>query len=278
MTRKRTIYTLRQVLTIVLLLGASFGASCGDATAVGVWDEANQRAYLKDVQWDDQITTGSTGTLPVDCIDRRMIDTGYGNMITSVYEDCYSHNGFVPYDEDDGWFSLFNTIIDLTHRDYGGRGKGFTMISRPEQGLTTKFTISVYGDTNGNYRVTVRITKWTGLPPRPSCSLKAANIDLGPVGPDEIRTGGSILTIKCNVDTGVTVKVGGRDGSADVPYAPGGVVRMSFAESQGGGSNVYRVQAKKNQSLDATLRATTVPGSAAPGTYTASAVVTAELQ
>ncbi len=271
-----SIHHHQYLLRSVVLLGALslYPAVCrgGDAWATGVWYEGSNQAQLRNIRWDGEPHVGNSGAGVASCV-RATDSAGSIHTILPNPIECYAENVFLGP-------SMGSRLL----RQYLGEFESHRYIrfsQRPDD--ATRVAVRLWMQTNspgagGSYDVLVKIDQWEGLPSPASCSMSAGAIQIGSVRPDETRTAGSTLTIKCNADTGVTVTVGGRDGSAEVPYTPGGAVRMSFAESPGGGSNVYRVHANKNQSIDATVRATTVPGSAAPGTYTASAVVTADLQ
>ncbi|WP_156816642.1 hypothetical protein [Serratia sp. S4] len=268
--------TLRRIASIAALYLVGTTLICppvhaGDATAEGHWDATLGRAVLKKLKWDGIPTPGNLGGSVNVCIALSLDGWTYPNLVKPIEQPCFMGTNMVLDPK------RAASLIDIFIQSYLVESPFYWYVV-PDPKLPSAVQVVARGKTDGFYTQIIHITKWHGLPKPTSCSLTAGAIDLGSVRPDETNTAGTTLTIKCNADTGVTVTVGARDGGAEVAYTPGGSVRMSFAESAGGGSNVYRVHANKNQSIDATVRATTVPGSAAPGTYTASAVVTAELQ
>lgn len=262
----------RAVLPLVLFALPLPAALASDATAELRWT-ANGWA-MENFQWDGVPKTGplegNMGGSMNRCIASTVRGDGSQNVPVKISFSCWWQD--LVLDKSGASWALDRFISEQLLRQY------VQFYGPVDPKIQTGIVVSASGSTDGYHYVKINITKWRDVPKPTSCSLKGGDIDLGSVRPDESRTAGTTLTIKCNADTEVTVKVGARDGGAEVAYTPGGSVRMSFAESPGGGSNVYRVHANKNQSIDATVRATTVPGSAAPGTYTASAVVTAELQ
>lgn len=141
------------------------------------------------------------------------------------------------------------------------------------------FTIKLEGPQSGGglYTLHVYVRKWYGVTPPVSCAVSTASISIGPVSKDAIASASAPVSVRCNADTNYKMTVGSTDGRDLIPYTSGGRVRMSFDGGTGQRPNILTGYAEKNLPIQTNVRATTVPGTALPGKYTASAVVSIEI-
>lgn len=144
----------------------------------------------------------------------------------------------------------------------------------------TSFMITIKGDYNhthlGYYSVFVKVRKWNGGT-TVSCTVSTPTISIGPVANDATASSSASISLLCDADTDYKMTVGAADGGDHVPYTSDGQLIMSFDGAAGPRPNIYTGHATKNLPVQTNVRATTVPGTALPGKYTASAVVSIEI-
>lgn len=127
------------------------------------------------------------------------------------------------------------------------------------------------------FSLDVKVREWYGVTVPTSCTVRTAPIAIGPISNDAIGSATAPVSVKCNADTAYSMTVGSANNSDLISYTPGGQLRMSFDGGTGPKPNVISGHAKKNTTITTNARATTVPGTALPGKYTASAVVAIEI-
>lgn len=153
--------------------------------------------------------------------------------------------------------------------------------SFPEDKPPMQFAIELRGrhapPKGGVYRVEVHVRKWSGLSVPKRCSVSSTAIDLGEAANDAVVSSTGPLSIKCNDTVDYRLTVRAAEGGDLITYSSGGKIRMSIDGSVGPSPNVTTGRAEKNIPIPINVRATTVPGTALPGKYTASAVVTVEI-
>lgn len=117
-------------------------------------------------------------------------------------------------------------------------------------------------------------------PPKPpvSCRIDPGEaIVIGPLKNTDTVSGRTSITLNCTAKASVRVTAGDTGGAAQLTYAKGGKLNLKV---EGGttskpNSAIHAVVRGDNIPLDVT--ATTVPGTANPGSYSASIIVTAEV-
>jgi hypothetical protein len=117
-------------------------------------------------------------------------------------------------------------------------------------------------------------------PPKPpvSCRITPGEaIVIGPLKNTDTVSGRTSITLNCTEKASVRITAGGTGGAAHLTYAKGGKLNLQV---EGGttskpNSAIHAVVRGDNIPLDVT--ATTVPGTANPGSYSASIIVTAEV-
>ncbi|BEN43297.1 hypothetical protein SMKC072_02470 [Serratia marcescens] len=155
------------------------------------------------------------------------------------------------------------------------------LISFPKDKPPMEFDMTLRGwsapPKGGYYRLLVRVRKWSGLSVPKRCSVSSTAIDLGEAANDAVVSSTGPLSIKCNDTVDYRLTVRAAEGGDLITYSSGGKIRMSIDGSVGPSPNVTTGRAEKNIPIPINVRATTVPGTALPGKYTASAVVTVEI-
>lgn len=242
-------------------------------TGVAVVDAtySNNRAIFRLVQWD--------GTF------QDKYDSKRATTIRTTLESRYGGDGSIPDVSDEHFVWLdqrYATREVLRILDSSGFSPfwpgGFTDPNKPPRYFDLDFrAIPQSNFTEGYYSLEVHVRKWKGIVHPVSCSVNTAPIAIGPVSNDAVVSSSAAVRLQCDSDANYKMSVGAADGGAVVAYTTGGAVRMSFDGAAGSNPNVYSGHAKQNQSVLTEVRATTVPGTALPGRYTASAVVSLEI-
>ncbi|RYM63975.1 hypothetical protein BSQ98_11655 [Serratia liquefaciens] len=231
----------------------------------------NDTAIFSLVEWDGSFQ---------DHYDSKGVTT-----IRTTFESRYGGDGSIPNVSDAHWVRLDKAeatrkvlmILDSSVWSPTWPG-GFTDPNKPPRYFDLDFrAVPQSNFTEGYYSLEVHVRNWEGIVRPVSCSVNTAPIAIGPVSNDAVVSSSAPVRLQCDSDANYKMTVGAAEGGAVIAYTTGGAVRMSFDGAAGSNPNVYSGHAKQNQSVHTDVRATTVPGTALPGRYTASAVVSLEI-
>ncbi len=269
----RTIYRCSIVMIFASLVptyvppaAAAYGTAIVDAKVY------NDRAIFSLVQWDGTFNSH---------YDSRGVTT-----IRTEFASWFEDDGSIPHVSESHHYRLdkaeatrrVRMILDHTAVWSPTWPGGFTDPKKPPRTFLLDFRAVPQSNlTEGYYSLEVQVRNWEGIVRPVSCAVNTAPIAIGPVSNDAVVSSSASVGLQCDSDANFKMTVGAAEGGAVVAYTSGGAVRMSFDGAAGPNPNVYSGHVKQNQSVHADVRATTVPGTALPGRYTASAVVSLEI-
>lgn len=242
---------------------------CGSGEAIVDANYHQNTAYFTLVSWDGSFLDQIAGP--------------ENWMATTKFESRWGDDGSVPNVSTDHHVTLNDTYATARIRSMLNTWSwsptwpgGFKDPAHPP----TSFTITIAGDpihhSLGYYSLFVKVRTWTGGP-TVSCTVSTPTIVIGPVANDATASSSAPISLLCDADTDYKMTVGAADGGDHVPYTSDGQLIMSFDGAAGPRPNIYTGHATKNLPVQTNVRATTVPGTALPGKYTASAVVSIEI-
>lgn len=255
------------------LLWSPTSFACGSRGCALVdarWSADLKRPSFTLVEWDGTFLDHRDGMKP-----------GY---VTAVFESRWGDDGSVPnttviwnpglltynWAHDQVTMMLDSVAWSPTYYN------GIPDPKRPPKYFSIEIDRGVHDPSDsGLYTLFVQVRNWSGLVVPVSCEVTSANMTIGPVLNDAVAFSTAPVSLRCDGAAQYRMTVGAANGSDLVQYTSGGRVRMSIDGA--GGTNIVSGHVDKNQPVHVAIRATTVPGTALPGKYTASAVVSVDI-
>ncbi|UTO02333.1 hypothetical protein [Serratia nematodiphila] len=241
----------------------------GVASVDAIWYEHTRQPIFKIVEWDGKFETAYP-------VDKR------GQVRVTFESDRTGGDGSIP-SVTEYWDVVLNHAwadqmvrTMLTSSPWSPTyPNGVPDPKNPPRDYKITLDGWVHSAHGGKFTMRVKVNQWSGLTVPVTCAASSSNVAIGPIPNDAIASSTAPVRLRCDGEAQYKLTVGSVNGSDLIQYANGGRVRMSFDE--GVGTNVVSGHADKNRPVDVTIRATTVPGTALPGKYTASAVISVEI-
>ncbi|OAH25261.1 hypothetical protein AYJ10_11115 [Serratia marcescens] len=242
-----------------------------------LWSSTSAGTYYVTAAWD-QKTKKAIFTPQGGGPDEVSFPNGDGTY-EGKYEYEYTWDG-TGCSLEGASFSTNNTWGRVTAREYLDEVASKSFAASRDPTGCTQYNVLVHAPAalgTARFRASYLIRSWSIVTPPPKCDVSGQNIDLGTTTNSEYAQEKTDLTVTCTGDTDYTMRISGTtDGF--IPYADGGRVRVGFGYTYPPAQLVHNGHAYKDVPVIVWFVATAYPGTATPGQYSASVVVTVALQ